>query len=526
MSVEDIFDNNNFPGEVKIEFPKKHHNYLINGELKQWNGDFLDIFSPICTKNSKGEFERTLLGTIPRMKEEVSLEALAAAVNAYDFGRGEWPLMKPKERIACIENFVKLMKQKRDSIVKFLMWEIAKSLPESQNEFDRTITYINDTISAYKELIHDNSKVQFYDGVYAKVGRDSLGVVLCLAPYNFPLNETFCMIIPALIMGNTVVYKPAEQGVLFVSELLDAFTESFPKGVINVLFGNGNEVATPIVKTGKINVLALIGNSKSANALLQNVPNRNRLKLVLGLEAKNSAIVLPDADLDKAVAECVLGSLGFNGQRCTAIKMIFVHQSIVERFNQKFIKELEILKYGLPWEEGVKLTPLPQINKPKYLQDLIDDAKNNNAEIINKDGGKRIKSFVYPAVLFPVNDSMRIFHEEQFGPLVPIIPFSDIEEPIKAINKSNYGQQVSLFSENHEYLKQIIPIMTKLVSRVNINSKAQRGPDNYPFTGRKDSAISTLSVKDALETFSINTVIAIKSKDNNKEIIDNIFTDE
>ena len=324
-------------------------------------------------------------------------------------------------------------------------------------------------------------------------------------------------------MGNTTVFKPAKYGAILITPLLEAFAQAFPPGVVNILFGRGREVATPIMKTGRVEVLALIGNSKSANALQSHHPKKNRLRLVLGLEAKNPAIVLPDCDMDLAVEECVLGSLSYNGQRCTALKMLFVHEDIIEEFNARYVSKVENLKFGLPWEDGVKLTPLPEPGKPQYIKDLVEDAISKGAEVINPKGGETYGSFVFPAVLYPVSEDMDLYHEEQFGPVVPIIPFREIAEPIESIVKSNYGQQVSLFSKNPDTLAPLIDSLVNQVCRVNINSQCQRGPDVYPFVGRKDSAVSTLSVRAALRSFSIRTLVACKKNELNVEILNDIL---
>jgi glyceraldehyde-3-phosphate dehydrogenase (NADP+) len=429
-NIQTIFSEKSIPKEFEVPKNKNYDTFLLDGNLRKWKGNTSSVYSPIYTANSQGEMTATLLGTIPVMQEKDALLALDSADQAFDNGTGAWPTMKVKDRIKCVEKFAELMLPKRDEIVNFIMWEIGKTLPDAQKEFDRTVEYIYDTINELKEMDRDSARLELDSGVYAQIRRGPLGVVLCLGPYNYPLNETFCLLIPALIMGNTTVFKPAKFGVLLITPLLEAFAEAFPKGVVNILFGRGREVATPIVRTGKIDVLALIGNSKSANALQSHHPKKNRLRLVLGLEAKNPAIVLPDADIDLAVEECVLGSLSYNGQRCTALKMLFVHEDIIEEFNAKYVEKVENLKFGLPWEEGVKLTPLPEPGKPEYIKELIDDAMEKGAGIINKKGGQTNESFVFPAVLYPVNDTMKVFHEEQFGPVVPIISFKDVEEPI------------------------------------------------------------------------------------------------
>lgn len=523
MPLNEIFKDKTIPEAFQIKKLICQDTYLINGELRPWKGNMTEIYSPVLIPSEKGGFEKKLLGKVPDLGEKEALEALESAKTAYNLGRGLWPTMRVSDRIDCMLRFVEIMKTKREEVVNLLMWEIGKPLGDSRKEFDRTIQYIYDTIEEYKEIDRSSARIQMSEGVYAQIRRGPLGVVLCMGPYNYPLNETFCLLIPALIMGNTAIFKPAKHGILLMSPLLEAFQEAFPKGVVNILYGRGRVVSTPIMKTGDIDVLSLIGTSTAANALQTLHPKQNRLRLVLGLEAKNPAIVMPDADLDLAVSECVLGSLSFNGQRCTALKLLFVHEAVVDEFNKRFVAKISQLKYGLPWEDGVALTPLPEPGKPEYLQALIDDATTKGAKVINENGGTRNETFVFPAVLYPVTKAMDIYNEEQFGPVVPVIPFRDIEEPIRAISESNYGQQVSLFSTNPEILAQLIDPLVNQVCRVNINSQCQRGPDVYPFVGRKDSAVSTLSVNDALRSFSIRTLVAAKDNALNKEILNELL---
>ena len=524
--MKSIFTDHNIPDTYKVKKPYNQDTFLIDGELRQWKGSTSCVFSPIYTENSEGKLAPTFLGNIPNLGKKEALNALEAAVNAYDKGRGEWATLKIEERIACVDKFAKMMLETRDEVVKLLMWEIGKPYAESCNEFDRTIEYIEDTILALREMDTKASEVKEHSGILAQVRRAPLGVVLCLSPYNYPLNETFCLLIPALMMGNTTVFKPAKHGILLLSPLLEAFQKCFPKGVVNIIYGSGRTLATPILKSGKVDVLALIGNSKSANILQEYHPKKNRLRLVLGLEAKNPGIILPDCDLNLAVKECVLGSLAFNGQRCTALKILFVHEDIVEEFNKKFVAEVEKLTCGLPWDENVNITPLPEPNKPEYIKELIVDAQSKGAIVINASGNKFEHSFASPTVLYPANDSMKVYHEEQFGPVVPILSFKEISEPLDYVSASNYGQQVSLFSKNPDTLAPLIDSLVNQVCRVNINTKCQRGPDVLPFVGRKDSAVSTLSVHDALRTFSIRTLVAFRNTELDTQILDDLLKSE
>jgi acyl-CoA reductase-like NAD-dependent aldehyde dehydrogenase len=497
--------------------------YLSDGELVTWNGPTHEVFSPICMSTPDG-VQRIKIGSYPVCTEKEAMIALDAACKAYNDGRGEWPTMSVAQRINCVEQFVVKMLAQKEIVVKLIMWEIGKTYADSEKEFDRTVEYIYATIEALKDVDRDSSRFTIEQGIVAQIRRSPLGVVLCMGPFNYPLNETFTTLIPAIIMGNTLLFKAPKHGTLLHYPMLEAFKSCFPKGVVNTIYGRGNVIIPPLMESGKINVLTLIGSSKVANQLKKLHPKVNRLRAILGLDAKNAAIVTKDADIKLAVQETVLGSLSFNGQRCTALKTIFVHKSIAKEFIELLKEQVAKLQFGLPWEKGVTLTPLPEPGKPAYLNDLIEDAKLHGAAVMNENGGTIKETFFYPAILFPVNHKMKVYSEEQFGPIIPIIPFEDIEEPIQYIIESTHGQQVSLFSKNQAELASLIDPLVNQVSRVNINCQCQRGPDSFPFTGRKDSAEGTLSVVDALRSFSIRSLVAAKLTEENKHIINDIVS--
>src|SRR5687768_4708479 len=510
------------PDQFKIGKAIEQREYLIGGELKTWTGNLNPVLSPVCIKEG-GQLAQQVIGHTPLLTSNESLEALNAAVRAYDLGHGLWPTMSVTQRIEHVERFLAAMRKKRDEVVKLLMWEIGKSLKDSEKEFDRTADYIVDTIKALKDLDRNSAKLIEDQGFMAQIRRVPLGVALCMGPYNYPLNETFTTLFPALVMGNTVVFKPAKYGVLLIKPLLEAFRDSFPPGVINIIYGRGRETVGALMETGKVDVFAFIGTNKGANDLKKLHPKPHRLKAVLGLDAKNPAIVLPEADIDNAVTECVAGSLSFNGQRCTALKILFVHEDIVDSFIEKFKAEVKKLKPGMPWDNGVALTALPEPGKVDYLKGLVQDAKSHGARVVNENGGETLETFFYPAVLYPVNDKMKIYYEEQFGPVVPIVPFSDDDEAIRYVVNSNFGQQVSIFGNDSTRVARLMDAFVNQVGRINLNTQAQRGPDSFPFNGRKDSAEGTLSVSDALRVFSIRTLVATRNTDANKQMIATII---
>ncbi|GAA4395985.1 NADP-dependent glyceraldehyde-3-phosphate dehydrogenase [Nibrella viscosa] len=522
--LQNLFpEESQIPEEFRIE-PVHQREFLINGEMRAWNGATVDVLSPVHVKTANG-LERKLIGSYPVTTEAEAMEALDAAVAAYDNGRGEWPTMSIGDRIRCMENFIGKMLERKKQIVDLLMWEIGKTLGDSTKEFDRTVEYIYDTIDALKEIDRSSSRFKIEQGIIGQIRRSPLGVVLCMGPFNYPLNETYTTLIPAILMGNTILFKPPKHGTLLHYPMLEAFRECFPQGVVNTIYGRGANVVPALMQSGKINVLTLIGSSRVADQLKKMHPKVNRLRAVLGLDAKNAGIILENADLELAVKECILGSLSFNGQRCTAIKIIWVHRSVADQFLSRFCEEVNKLKPGMPWQKGAQITPLPEPNKPAYLTECIQDAEALGARVLNEGGGTVEASYFSPAVVYPVAKGMKLYREEQFGPVIPVVPFDDIEEPIEYIIESDHGQQVSLFGTDTDQLARLIDPLVNQVSRVNINAQCQRGPDTFPFTGRKDSAEGTLSVEDALRSFSIRTVVATKDTDANKAILNEVVSD-
>lgn len=523
LKLDALFpEPSDIPQAYRLGQAVEQREYLVDGQLRTWQGDVAPVLSPVHYR-ADGELDPVVIGHTPLMDSDAAMSALEAAVKAYDRGHGQWPSMIVSERIAHVEAFVNRMRAQRSEVVKLLMWEIGKTLKDSEKEFDRTCDYILATISALKTLERNANQLQMEQGMMAQIRRAPVGVALCMGPFNYPLNETFTTLIPALIMGNTVVFKPAKFGVLLIRPLLEAFRDSFPPGVINIIYGRGRDTVGELMASGKVDLFAFIGTNKGASELKKLHPKPHRLRAALGLDAKNPGIVLPDADLENALDECVAGALSFNGQRCTALKILFVHQSLIDRFLKGFCERLADLRPGMPWESGVSLTPLPEPGKTGYLASLVDDALAHGARVVNPAGGEHCATFFYPAVVYPVNPAMRLYREEQFGPVIPVVPYEDLEEVIEYVMSSDFGQQLSLFGEDTQTIAGLIDAFANQVGRINLNTQCQRGPDTFPFNGRKDSAEGTLSVSDALRVFSIRTVVASRINDRNKALVGGIM---
>ena len=468
---------------------KKRSYFLLDGKIQK--ADSSQTVVSCIYENEKP----LVLGETAWMNEEECIPALNAAITSFE--KGTWSRATMFERAEKTEDFVSKMREVKNEGVTLEMLEIGKSKKDCEKEFDRTIEYILQTTDAMKQMPKN-----ICEGVMkATLDYKPHGVVLCLGPYNYPLNEAFTTLIPALAMGNSVIAKAPRYGMLCTTPLYSAFAQTFPKGTINLINGDGKTIITPLMKSGKIDVFSFIGGSTAYETILKNHPHVGKLKLNAGLEAKNSAIIFQDANIEECANEILLGALSFNGQRCTAIKRVYVPKKRAEEFVTLFTEKVTNLSIGMPWENPA-ITPMPHESITVFLKELVEDAVVKGAHITNSEGGRINKSYFHPAVLYPVTKNMRIFYEEQFGPVVPIVPYDDPAEPIQDIMQDTYGQQTSIFTDNSKNIEQVVQKLQNSVSRININTQCMRGPDSFPFTGRKNSAVGVLSITDALQFFS------------------------
>lgn len=507
------------PQQFRLPAYGNEARYLINGEIKTVAGK--EVYSPIQYHQTDMVEQQYKLGYTPWLNKEQALEALLAAEKAYAYGIGEWPQMSVTERIKCVEKFTGCMQSLEEDFVLRAMWEIAKPYKACQDEFKRTLKYTEDTIARLRDLDKAAAEIQQLEGFAAQIRRSPLGPILLMGPFNYPLNEAFAMLIPALIMGNTVVMKLPAWGCLSLDPFLNALAKSFPPGVVNIINGEGPAIIPPIVQRGSINVLGFIGSTSVAHRIIEQHPHNNRLRTVLGLEAKNPAFIFPDCDLELTVRECLQGALEFNGQRCTALKHIWVHEDIRDRFLTALSDAIGKSKYGMPWESDVLITPLAEQGKCERLSQLIAQAQEHGARLINPGGGENAGNLFYPSILYPVTNEMELFHVEQFGPLIPVSSFASLDEIAAYLTVSPYGQQASIFTSSPVLAAPLIDILVTQVSRINLNAQCRRGPDDLPFTGRKDSAEGTLSVEDALRSFSIRALVV--ANEQGRELFDAIL---
>ncbi len=396
------------------------------------------------------------------------------------------------ERANVLRKCAVILEKNKEKLAQILAMEISKTYEDSLLEIDRSVEMIYYTI---EEALRINDEI--YNGrsmgsnKTAIVSREPLGVVLCISPFNYPINLSISKIIPALIMGNTVLLKPPTQGAIVCSEMVKVLNKALPKNVLKIVTGYGRVIGDYIVKHKSIKFINFTGST----GVGKDIANKSEMKgLMLELGGKDAAIVLEDSDLDRVSKEIVSGAFNYSGQRCTAIKRVLVEECIADKLVDKIEEKIKKLKVGHPMEKGVTITPLIDTKSADYVESLIEDALRKGAKLVL--GNKREGNIIYPTLLDNVSLDMEVAFEEPFGPVLPIIRVKDSEEAVRIANMSEYGLQSSVFTKNME---KAFEIARKLeVGTVHINNKTSRGPDNFPFFGIKNSGIGVQGIKHSI----------------------------
>ncbi len=474
------------------------YGYLIDGAWRKAKGHTIAILSPVDKKP---------VGNVQALSKAEVDEVFAAAAKA----QIEWALMPLNKRAAILRKAADELVADVDELVPLLGREIAKDRDSARNEVIRTAELIRysadegehmrgEAISS--ETFPNNAKDRI-----AIVTREPVGVVLAISPFNYPINLAASKIAPALIAGNAVVLKPATSGVISSLHLADAFVKAgLPKGVLNVVTGRGSEIGDYLVTHPQVNFVNFTGSTKVGRGIAQKV---GMVPLLLELGGKDAAIVLADADLDKAAQEIVEGAYSYSGQRCTAVKRVLAVESIATALVAKIKTKVEALKVGNP-ASGATITPLINDKAADYVASLIEDAQAKKAVVVT--GGKREGNLLWPVLLDQVTKDMRIAWEEPFGPVLPIIRVKDADEAVALANESRYGLQSAVFTKD---LSAALSLAARLqVGTVHINGKTERGPDNFPFLGVKDSGMGTQGIRYSIEAMSRPKVVVLHEDGN------------
>lgn len=460
----------------------KNYPILINGSLVDSNEKIV-IKSPINNQP---------YATLPYIQEDILVNS---AMNAAHKSFTKWSHTEYTYRKNLLLKFKELVLNNIDELSQILVHEISKSLKDSKTEIERTMDYLDETIKQYEILINNPLIIdESIHGINGKVGkfiRQPLGVVVAISPFNYPFNLLLAKLVPALISGNTVVFKPATQGSVIGARVSQLFNEAgFPEGVVNCVVGSGSKIGDLLITNKHVSMISFTGSARVGNHISDVC---HKIPLVLEMGGKDPAIILDDADIELSANEIVKGGLSYNGQRCTAIKRVFVTDKNHDKLIELIVNQVKKLTIGNPMENNF-ITPLISEASANYVMELVADAIDKGA--IPRTEIKQENNLLYPMIIDNVTLDMRLAWEEPFGPVIPIIKFNSIEEVIKYCNESEYGLQASIFTKDIKLAESIA--LELECGSVNINRSSSRGPDIFPFTGVKNSGFGTQGILDAI----------------------------
>lgn len=436
----------------------------VNGEFISADHS-LEIISP---------WNNLVVGEVPALSANDIEKAFNAAAEAFKIYRFS-SLESRKEKLL---KFAQLLLENKEQIAKIMTDEIAKDYIDAIIEIERSVSYIEKTIKAWDEIRFEKIEIGTKIG---NISRVPLGVVLAISPFNYPVNLAIAKIAPALLSGNTVVFKPATNGSLvgcFIAELIAKC--NFPNGVFNIVTGKGRDIGDILVSNKNIAMISFTGSVSIGKNIAKQNP---MIPLVLELGGNDAAYVRHDADLKLAAKEVANGAFGFAGQRCTAIKRLIIHKDVYALFIPLLLEEVKMIKNN----------PLVSQAATSFVNELLKDAKANNDEFIL---AGEVEHNLVGFNIIKTSPSSRIWNEEAFGPILPVVTISDEQDLDKLFNDSEYGLQNSLFTDDKKWALEFAQKLD--CGTVNINRSSSRGPDDFPFLGIKNSGFGTQGIKEAL----------------------------
>ena len=437
-----------------------------------------------------------LLGSVKAMSQEEVDNEVERAKKAFH----EWREVPLSQRAEIMYKAADLLIANTKSLSELLMLEVGKDQKSAESEVTRTADFIRFTADTAKSIHGESIQGDNFSGFskekFAMVTREPVGVVLAISPFNYPINLAASKIAPALVSGNTVVFKPATTGSLCGTALANIFLEAgLPEGALTVVTGKGSVIGDYIVTHPDISFINFTGSTEVGLDISKKV---HMVPLLMELGGKDAAIVLKDADLPFAAKNIVAGAFSYSGQRCTAVKRILVLNEVADELIRHLKNEIDKLKVGNPLTMPAEVVPLINEKAADFVWELMEDAKAKGAKMIV--GGKREGNLIYPTLFDEVTEEMRIAWEEPFGPVLPILRVNTVEEAVALANKSEYGLQSSVFTEN---ITDAFHVASKLeVGTVHINNKTERGPDHFPFLGVKKSGIGTQGIRYSIEAMT------------------------
>ena len=470
------------------------YQYYSQGQWKSSeSGETIAIVSP---------YLKTSIGSVQALTQDEVNQCIQSAKAA----QPDWSLMSIYDRAHYLHAWADELLKMKEELATIMTKEVGKAYQDAIKEVERTADLIHYTVEEAIHLSGESLNGEHFPGgsrsKLAVIERVPLGVVLAISPFNYPVNLAAAKLAPALITGNTVIFKPATQGSISGTKMIEALAKTnLPAGVLNLVTGKGSVIGDYLIEHDDIALVTFTGGTSTGERIAQKA---KMIPLVMELGGKDPAIICEDANLELAAKQIVSGAYSYSGQRCTAIKRVLVHRSVADELVSLIQSEVEKLSVGSP-EDNATIVPLIDEQSADFVQGLIDDALEKGATLVL--GNKREENLIYPTLLDHVTKEMRIAWEEPFGPVLPIIRVNSQEEAIEIANASEYGLQASAFTQN---LDKALTIARKLeTGSIQINGRTERGPDHLPFIGIKKSGLGIQGVRRSIESMTREKVIIL-----------------
>ncbi|MBI1852658.1 MAG: aldehyde dehydrogenase family protein [Planctomycetes bacterium] len=448
-------------------------------------GEWVAARSGKTFENRNPADNQDLVGTFPDSDRDDLEAAVKAARGAYD----SWRKTPAPHRGEILYRAGQILKDRKEELAKIMTREMGKVLKETRGDVQEAIDTAFYAAGEGRRLFGDTVPCELPNKFGMSV-RCPIGVCVMITPWNFPMAIPSWKIFPALICGNTVVFKPATDTPASAAKFVEVLQQAgVPAGVVNFLTGGGSKVGMPLAEHPQVDVVSFTGSTEVGRRLAESC-GRNLKRLSLEMGGKNAQIVMDDADLDLAVEGALWGGFGTTGQRCTATSRVVLHEKIADAFMKQFVDRVNKLRLGNGLEASSEVGPLVNQGQVDTVEQYVKIGKDEGAKLVA--GGSRLTDAAYsrgffyrPTVFDHVKPTMRIAQEEIFGPVVSCLRARSLEEAIEIQNGTIFGLSSSIYTRDVNKAFQAIRDIQAGITYVNsptIGAEVQ-----LPFGGVKQT---------------------------------------
>jgi aldehyde dehydrogenase (NAD+) len=457
--------------------PRAYKNY-VNGEwVAARTAKAIDDRNPANTDE--------LVGIFPSSTEDDVNDAVDAAKLAYE----TWRLVPAPKRGEILYRAAETLVARKEDLARDMTREMGKVLAETRGDVQEAIDMTYYMAGEGRRLFGQTTPSELH-AKFAMSVRSPIGVAALITPWNFPMAIPSWKIMPALICGNTVVIKPAEDTPLSTYHLVQILSEAgLPAGVLNVVYGDGPEAGSPLMHHPDVKLVSFTG-STEVGRLVSSACAPSFKKCHLEMGGKNIIIVMDDANLDLAVEGTVWGAFGTSGQRCTAASRIAVHKAVYGEFKERLLERVRALRVGDGLDPSTEMGPCINEQQLKTVMKYVDIGTKEGAKLVA--GGHRLENgafakgwFHEPTVFADCDAKMRIFQEEIFGPVLSLLPVDSFAQAIEIANNSKYGLSAAIYTRNVNHA--FVAMRDLETGIVYVNAPTIGAETHLPFGGIKNT---------------------------------------